>query len=61
VSVKIGGSFRGIGERIDYAIFKSWLDVSLDLSRPSGVTKTRFGDLILDEKYEGTIYLTANI
>jgi hypothetical protein len=57
VSVKVGGSFRGIGKKIDYATFKSWLDVSLDLSRPSGVTKTHFGDLILDEKYEGTIYL----
>jgi hypothetical protein len=57
VSVTIGGSYRGIGKKIDYATFKSWLDVSLDLGHPSGVTKTRFGVLILDEKYNGTIYL----
>jgi hypothetical protein len=57
VSVKIGGNFRGKGERIDSATFESWLDVSVDLNRPLNPIKTDFGVLILDEKYEDTIYL----
>jgi len=57
ISVKIGGNFRGKGSKIDYATFRSWLDVSVDLDRPSDVTPTGSGDLIMDRKYGDMIYL----
>lgn len=54
VSVKIGGAR---GNKIDYATFKSWLDVSIDFDPLLSGIPTKFGSLILDEKYQNTIFL----
>jgi hypothetical protein len=37
--------------------FLEWIKVSLDLHRPSKMLRTRDGNLILDEKFSGKIYL----
>lgn len=56
VSVKIG-KIRGIGSKIKKADFLKWIDVSLDLNRPSKIIATPYGSLIMDDAFRGRVYL----
>jgi hypothetical protein len=42
---------------IEFADFKEWLKVSLDLERPSKVIECENGSIILDHEFRGRIYL----
>jgi hypothetical protein len=57
VSVQIGKVRGPLGLRVEMADFKDWLKVSIDLDKPSNVVKTAYGDLILDPKFRGKVYL----
>ena len=58
VSVKVGRVHSSQGaRRIAMADFKKWLRVSIDLDRPSKVIETAHGNLILDPKFSGRVYL----
>ncbi|CZR65094.1 uncharacterized protein PAC_14994 [Phialocephala subalpina] len=56
VSVKIG-KIRGAGCRIEKVDFLKWIDVSLDLNRPSKMIETHYGNLIMDDSFKGRVYL----
>lgn len=62
VSVMIGnvhrsGATKSRGKKIDFETFKTWIQIALPLQRPKSIVKTKFGDLILDNKFAGRIYL----
>ena len=59
VTVKISKG-RGVnGMRISEADFRSWLNVAIDIESPQSadVVQTDHGDLILDKRFSGRIYL----
>ena len=57
VSVKLGRLHGSQGRGIAMADFKKWLEVSIDLDRPSKVIEIAHGNLILDPKFSGRVYL----
>ncbi|OAG35296.1 hypothetical protein AYO21_10498 [Fonsecaea monophora] len=59
VSVKIGKAKGDYGLEVSEDEFRSWLTVSVDLDSPSSdnVVQTLSGDLILDTRFAGRIYL----
>ncbi|KAH8691852.1 hypothetical protein BGW36DRAFT_303752, partial [Talaromyces proteolyticus] len=55
VCVTIGSGDKPLSDGVSLDIFKSWLNVSLDirgLSYPSAIVETDHGDLILDPKFQ---------
>jgi hypothetical protein len=56
VTVKIG-KVHGEGNEVTKADFEKWISVSLDLDRPAKMIHTSLGDLILDDRFRGKLYL----
>ncbi len=56
VTVRIG-KIRGHGDTIAKEDFMKWIEVSLDLNRPSKMIQTEHGSLILDQDFRGRMYL----
>jgi hypothetical protein len=59
VSVKIGKVHDSQGTKIELTDFKDWLQVSLNLDRPTKIIETARGTLILDPGFGGRIYLKS--
>lgn len=59
VTVKVGKARGDWGLSVTEEDFRSWLSVAIDLNPPSltDVVQTEAGDLILDARFEGHIYL----
>ncbi|KAJ5666551.1 uncharacterized protein N7477_008999 [Penicillium maclennaniae] len=60
VAITIGPERNKKREKISLELFKQWLEISLDIrgfSYPSYIIKTGVGDIILDEKFRGKVYL----
>lgn len=57
VTVKIGKVYSSKGMPIEFKTFKSWIEVSFALNRPSQVFKTTNGDLVMDKAFGGKMYL----
>ena len=60
VTITIGPERNRKQEKISLELFKKWLGVSLDIrgfSYPSHVIETGAGDIIIDEKFRGKVYL----
>jgi hypothetical protein len=58
VTVRIG-VVHGKGRKVEKAEFLLWIKVSLDLDSPSNHITTPYGSLILDERFQGRIYLKS--
>ncbi|OAL39774.1 hypothetical protein AYO20_00686 [Fonsecaea nubica] len=60
MTVKIGKSkYREGSQKVSEEDFRKWMDVSIDLDPPetTGIVRTTTGDLILDPRFRGRIYL----
>lgn len=57
VSVLIGKGRGDLQMRIELHEFLEWLEVTVDINAPCDVVKTQYGDLILDRKFTGKMYL----
>jgi hypothetical protein len=59
VTVKISKGRGDFGLKISEADFRSWLDVAIDIEgpQPEDIVQTDHGDLILDKRFSGRIYL----
>jgi hypothetical protein len=60
VAITIGPERNKKREKISLELFKQWLEISLDIrgiSHPSHIIETGVGDIILDEKFRGKVYL----
>ena len=60
VTVKIGNVYwsnTNKGKKIEFDQFMNWIKIALPLQQPTSIIKTKAGDLILDEKFAGNIYL----
>jgi hypothetical protein len=57
VTVKIGSIDRGKGMEVTMEEFRDWIEVSLDLHRPSNIIESDVGSIILDENFSGKIFL----
>ncbi|KAF2180943.1 hypothetical protein K469DRAFT_671927 [Zopfia rhizophila CBS 207.26] len=59
VIVRISKARGECGSKVTEADFRSWLDVTLDINRPppSDFIETCYGDMILDARFSGQIYL----
>ncbi|KIW81369.1 hypothetical protein Z517_04394 [Fonsecaea pedrosoi CBS 271.37] len=60
MTVKIGKSRdRGGSQKVSEEDFRKWMEVSIDLDTPEsgGIVRTTTGDLILDPRFRGRIYL----
>ncbi|KAK2627369.1 hypothetical protein QTJ16_003335 [Diplocarpon rosae] len=57
VSVKIGKVYSTKGTQIETAKFMEWIKVSFELNRPIDCIKAPDGDLVLNQKFGGRIYL----
>ena len=59
VTVKVSKGRGASGMKISEADFRSWLDVAIDVNGPQSadIVHTDHGDLILDDRFYGRIYL----
>jgi hypothetical protein len=57
VTVRIGSFDSGKGNKVTMEEFREWIEVSLDLHRPSNVIETGVGSVIFDKNFSGKIFL----